>query len=136
MGLALVYLELVLNSTANQHKFGISEQLINSHVINSHGPGVGFYGGRGIDMKKCTCGNDKFYIEIKRDCYECDHNGAWNSNWCYYTLDLDIINDLGLTRNQAENEGECELGHSYNNGCHMYKCTECGRLTNLPLIEG
>lgn len=84
---------------------------------------------------KCKCGNATYKIETSTDCCNCKHNGAYHDEdgWIY---DQGLIDRLGLARNEAEDSGECELGSSWNAGCHIYICTKCGDITNTALMDG
>lgn len=77
---------------------------------------------------KCeNCDHDLFIIEKIDSCLECRHNGIWDDKNCKY-----IYTGYG-ERTQAHDEGECELGHCFANGCHLYVCSKCGVETNLPI---
>lgn len=92
-------------------------------------------------MKKIceNCGYGYFEIEIKDECSDCIHNGAYiesdDGNDWDYIYDEKQIKDNNLQRDQAENDGECRIGQSNNAGCHLYICINCKHETNLPFAE-
>ncbi len=84
---------------------------------------------------KCKCGNELYKIEVRKDCLECNYNPAWDDDTRDYTNNPDTIADKGLDRDYAGNEGECEMGASFEHGCHMYTCSKCGSKNHLPLVD-
>jgi len=88
-------------------------------------------------MKKCKCGNDTFKIieSFNDSCNECRHNGAYDKEKYEYIYDLDEIKNKNLIRDQADQEGECNIGNSNGCGCSIYICAKCRDETNLPYID-
>lgn len=89
-----------------------------------------------MSTKQCKCGSEFFRIEEK-DCSDCPHNGAWlydeKNEEGEYIYDEAIIKEKGLSRNQAQDENQCNFGDCYNEGCYMFTCSVCSKQTNLPL---
>lgn len=85
-------------------------------------------------MKCKKCGNDTFYI-IESDCKDCLYNGAYSDITEDYIYDQESIDREHLERDEAFNEGSCEIGTCFGAGCHIYKCSKCGNLDISPIIE-
>lgn len=97
---------------------------------------------------KCGCGGKQFRIEKKEECLNCNHNGADTS--CHgkmqdidsqnintgYTYDGKIMDRLDIERTQVADDQECRLGHSDDNGCHIYICVKCGEIKENIYISG
>jgi hypothetical protein len=85
---------------------------------------------------KCTkCKHDLFKIHIEYSCGDCEHNPAWDEDEKKYTLDHDLIRKKGLIRNCVANEGECDMGPAYDNGCYIFTCSKCLRIDYLPMLD-
>ena len=80
------------------------------------------------------CKAELFKIEIRDDCSKCEHNGAmtWADG---YTYDSGEIETKDLDRTQARDEGECNMGSCFDNGCYIFICAKCGHTTNLAVLE-
>ncbi len=87
-------------------------------------------------MKCSKCKNNKFFIELEPCCEECEANAAFDPDLDEYIYDLEIIESKDLERNHVNREGECDYGSTYGAGCHMYICTECTTIINMPFVEG
>lgn len=84
-------------------------------------------------MKCKKCGSNTFTIEIRTDCEDCEYNG-WrddSSNSYKYTQPPE-----GTDRDQAEQEGECYMGNSFNYGCQIAVCVGCGKKEHIAMVEG
>jgi len=82
---------------------------------------------------KCKCGNDKFYIQKRSNCDDCDKNPAWDGKNFIY--DLKKIEENNLERDGVHTNGECKLGPAYGVGCHLYICTNCKDQKHWAAIE-
>lgn len=86
--------------------------------------------------KKCRkCKNDTFKIKYKDSCHECIENAAYDPEDEEYLYDRKRIEELGLTRNHVENEGECNFDSAWGEGCYMFTCMYCHTRFNLALIR-
>lgn len=84
-------------------------------------------------MQCRKCKNDTFKIEIIDLCSDCEHNGAYDGEeWIY---DQDIIDQKNLTRDEAQEGGQCQFGSNWNAGCYMFICAKCGGKINLAVME-
>ncbi len=83
-------------------------------------------------MKCSKCNNVSFCIDIKTDCSNCENNGAWTEKG--YIYNQRKIDNQNLERNEAIEEGECAYGSTWDNGCYMFECTNCGKTTNLGMM--
>lgn len=83
----------------------------------------------------CKCGCSLYKIEYRTDCYNCQYNEAWDNEAYEYTNDEEFIKINKLIRSHAEDQGECDLGDSWNNGCYIFKCSNCGKINHLPILE-
>jgi len=81
---------------------------------------------------KCKkCGNKSFNIE-DRECHNCDCNGVYNDKLGHYEHPLKTTEE----RTQADEERECEMGHTWNAGCHFYICSSCLHpQSHFPVME-
>jgi hypothetical protein len=86
-----------------------------------------------LEMKrlKCKCGHEIMHVDFGV-CDDCQHNGVWTEPVGIYTYP-ETTED---SRTEAEDNYECELGCTYNAGCHIYTCADCGNMVDrLPLME-
>jgi hypothetical protein len=81
----------------------------------------------GDGMKCQSCKNDTFRIE-ESECDTCEFNGVWDKELGEYRCSDDPKEE----RTQATEEGECDLGHTYSAGCHLYICTKCKHHSHFP----
>lgn len=82
------------------------------------------------------CGNDLFKIQFNRSCDDCEFNYAWEEESKGYVSDIEIIKEKNLLRNHVAEEGECDLGHSYGEGCYLFFCSKCKHLQDyIPIID-
>lgn len=87
-----------------------------------------------MKQKSCIkCTASLFKIIIFDCCTDCKHNGAWTEDG--YIYDEKKIRDLKLERNEAEVEGSCFLGATWNMGCYLFICFNCGHESNLAAID-
>jgi len=88
-----------------------------------------------IKPKKCQgCGGYLFYIDELPDCETCKFNGAFLDDANGYIYEPVDIEYHQLHRDQAETEGECMLGTTFNAGCHLYQCPKCKTKSHWPTI--
>ncbi len=84
-----------------------------------------------MECKKC--GNDLFKV-LEYDCEDCEYNGAYDDEGeCIYN-ETEIL-EKKLDRTEAFEDGQCFLGVCFGNGCHIFKCSKCNKITNMPLLE-
>ena len=82
-------------------------------------------------MLKCyKCSSTTFTIEVKDNCIECDKNGEWDE-----TENEFVTIREGDNLRQVEADGQCQIGHSYGNGCRRIYCAKCNNFTDfIPMI--
>ena len=101
---------------------------------------------------KCECGSEKMLIDITYTCDNCVHNG-----YRIYDVQLENLNieersryydedlrkkaseDLGMDiiRDEAEDDGRCNMGENWNAGCSLYTCSKCGKVVSyVPFVNG
>jgi hypothetical protein len=83
---------------------------------------------------KCECGATIFNIFKNASCDNCKHNGYIDlddeSRYSYGT------SNKGIPRTEVSDEGECELGQAFGEGCYRHLCAVCGKTRDhLPLID-
>ena len=67
-----------------------------------------------MKIKQCfKCKNETFTVLESGDCTDCESN----------------------PEKTAESDGECMIGHSFNNGCSIQKCIKCDHIDHIPFIE-
>ena len=81
-------------------------------------------------MKCGKCEHDVFKID-ERGCELCENNGVWDELTQKYTYPERTDDD----RTQAGEDGECEMGHTWDNGCHLYTCACCGWQSHYPTVD-
>jgi len=89
-----------------------------------------------MKCKKCNC--PFFKIDIIPCCDECRENAAWVDvihGTGSYTLNKTYIEYRELKRNHVEENGECEMGAAYGDGCYMFTCANCGARSHLPMSD-
>ena len=89
-----------------------------------------------MEMKCDKCNCRAFNIEIKNECDECEHNRWWDEdkegdNW----QPLPPPDDIENVYYKTDDDGECEMGTSFNAGCYLFKCTTCGNVTHCPTFR-
>jgi len=84
-------------------------------------------------MKCKKCQNDLFKIDSKLCCDNCEHNGAYSEG--EYIYDDEEIEELGLTRDQVIEEGNCRKTTAFGSGCYVFICAECGYKIFWPTSE-
>jgi len=88
-----------------------------------------------MKQKMCHSCEGRYYRIYYCDCDECRHNGAYDEETKSYCHDQSAIDKEGLIRDQAETEGECQLGPSSGHGCVMFICACCNAVSNVPLVR-
>ena len=89
-----------------------------------------------MSVKKCSkCQGEKFNVIEEQDCESCEYNGAWDDNKKQYIYDQDVIDELGLVRDEADDSGSCTMGDCFNSGCHRYMCVRCLHEEMWPGID-
>jgi len=86
-------------------------------------------------MKCKKCGSKVFLVDEIDSCDDCKHNGAWDTEEQEYVYDQKQIDELDLTRDHVEEEGECLYGNASGSGCLMITCKTCGHEFNVPTVE-
>lgn len=86
-----------------------------------------------MNCKKC--GNNLFYIITESNCKDCVHNGAYSGITEDYIYDQESIDRENIERDEAFENGNCEIGECFGAGCHIYKCSKCENLDIFPVIE-
>ena len=86
-------------------------------------------------MKCKKCGCDQFKIKIETKCCECEFNDAYDEDTEEYISNIRVIKEKDLVRDHALKTGLCDLGESFNEGCHKYVCYRCGDHTHSPTVE-
>lgn len=82
------------------------------------------------------CGNDLCKIQFNISCGDCEFNHAWDEESKRYISDIEIIIAKNLLRNHVAEERECDLGHSYGEGCYLFFCSKCKHLQDhIPIID-
>ena len=84
-------------------------------------------------MKCKKCNTRQFTIKINSDCGDCIHNPAWDEDEEEFTQKIKTIIEKDLVRDHALENGYCDLGDCFNEGCHLYRCINCGELSFLPI---
>jgi len=82
-------------------------------------------------MKCEKCGADLFYI-TELNCEDCENNGWYNEDEDDFQYDQPPDNEY---RNQAEENGECRMGTSFDAGCWMVRCAACGKEFHSPRVS-
>ena len=92
--------------------------------------------------KKCRkCNSILFFIYEKNNCFECKYNGVWVTDGSVdglglYTYDTKVIEDNNMIRSEVENDGCCQCGEAFGQGCIMFVCQICGAIDNIALSDG
>ena len=82
-------------------------------------------------MKCKKCKSKLFFIEEIKSCDDCVHNGWHDGDDFQY--DDPPENEY---RDEVEENGECEMGNSFDHGCWIVKCSKCGTTIHCPMING
>lgn len=85
-----------------------------------------------MEMKCDKCKSNTFAVEIKSECDTCVYNGWYCKDVHMYKYDNPGVGDV---RDQAYQDGECNMGTNFNAGCYLFKCTVCGNDSHLPTCE-
>ncbi len=71
-------------------------------------------------------------VIIRTDCDVCKSNGIYDDDNEEYVYTIETDNP----RTQVADEGECEHGTTYGDGCHMYMCEGCHEFVDyLPFCS-
>jgi len=81
-------------------------------------------------MKCPNCKTELFTIEAIDDCSTCKHNGWYDDKKYHYDDPPE-----GKFRDQAREEGECAMGSTFDAGCWLIKCANCGETIHMPTYE-
>ena len=82
---------------------------------------------------KCEkCGHNLFKVEIRTDCHKCTMNGIWNVE----TEDV----EYGKVPKETDSltsvdDGYCEMGNSFDNGCWIITCEKCSEIIYIPTMD-
>jgi hypothetical protein len=92
------------------------------------------------------------FVDTRHDCGTCVHNGflvddeilekiGVDEEPIFYDewLRIEASDALGIDikRTEAEDDGQCEMGHNWDAGCSLYTCSECGKVVgHIPFVDG
>ena len=85
-----------------------------------------------MNCKKCK--NNLWRITTKKSCDNCENNMYHDTQTDEYEFYSKDNENLIMDYNMVGEEGECFLGASYDYGCHIYVCDNCGWTENLPMM--
>ncbi len=91
-------------------------------------------------MKCSNCKTNNWKINIIPCCDDCSENPAYSRNenggsYWKSVYDEKIIDELDLTREGVEADGECRMGVAYGAGCYMMICSKCNKKYNLAVSD-
>ena len=69
----------------------------------------------------------------QQSCNDCYYNGVWNDEEDDYILKETL--SIDEERTQVEDNGECEIGTAFGNGCYIFICNDCDKIVDkIPMI--
>ncbi len=101
---------------------------------------------------KCSCGEEKVFVDTTNECDKCEHNG--------FALDPETAKELGveekcqyyderlrtdaerltgreIVRYECSDNGECNMGSNWNAGCSLYTCSKCSKhIDFVAFVDG
>ena len=79
---------------------------------------------------KCKCGSELFIIKEYGDCSVCQHNGIQNEETGMY----EYPNQEGGMRTEVSDNGECQIGMAFGEGCYFFICSKCTKdFLHIPM---
>ena len=85
-------------------------------------------------MKCKQCKKNLWRITTKNDCAMCENNMYHDTTTDEYEFYSANNENLIMDYNMVAEDGKCYLGISYDYGCHIYVCDNCGWTENLPMM--
>lgn len=94
---------------------------------------------------KCKCGSEKMLVDTRFECDGCEHGSCTHLDKLDNSCNLhdgakcthpDNLETCSAHESRAHEDGECDMGPAYGEGCWLTTCAECGGIVDhLPLVD-